>query len=206
LPIYLLLDCSASMAGEPISALEMGLQGLIGELRNDPQAIDTVWVSVITFSSVAELLAPLTDLEEIEVPKMEASGTTALGEAVELLSERIKLEVRQTKQDQKGDWKPMVFVFTDGEPTDDWEDSVDSFHKSGLAVVVACGAGPEVEDAMLKRIGHHPIRLNDIQPGTLSAFMQWVTISVTAISHSVGTGVNRAEELPALPEGVKLVP
>jgi uncharacterized protein YegL len=206
LPIYLLLDCSASMAGEPISALEMGLQGLIGELRSDPQALDTVWVSVITFSSVAELLAPLTDLEEIEIPNMEASGTTALGEAVELLSERIKIEVRQTNQDQKGDWKPMVFVFTDGEPTDEWEEAVDEFRKSALAVIVACGAGPEVDDAMLKRLGHHPIRLHDIQPGTLSAFMQWVTITVTEKSHSIGTGAKQVEELPSLPQGVMLVP
>ena len=206
LPVYLLLDCSGSMAGEPISAMEMGLQALIGELRGDPQALDTVWISVIAFSSAAELLAPLTDLEDVDVPDLDASGTTALGEAMELLSERIHDEVRQTTQDQKGDWKPMVFVFTDGEPTDDWEDPVDDFRASGLAVVVACGAGPEVDDAILKRLGHHAIRLHDTQPGTLAAFMQWVTVSVTARSHSVGTGSKKAEELPPPPQGVMLVP
>ncbi|MFO7976750.1 MAG: vWA domain-containing protein [Planctomycetota bacterium] len=206
LPVYLLLDCSASMAGEPISAMEMGLRGLIGELRSDPQALDTVWVSVIAFSSAAELVAPLTDLAEIDVPDLDASGTTALGEAVQLLSERIHDEVRQTTRDQKGDWKPMVFVFTDGEPTDDWEDPVDDFRASGLAVVVACGAGPEVDDVILKRLGHHAIRLHDTQPGTLAAFMQWVTVSVTERSHSVGSGSKKVEELPPPPQGVMLVP
>lgn len=206
LPVYLLLDCSASMAGEPIAAMEMGLQCLIGELRNDPQALDTVWISVIAFSSTAELLTPLADLEEMDVPDLEAFGTTALGEATELLSERIQEEVRQTTPDQKGDWKPMVFVFTDGEPTDDWEIPVDEFRKSGLAVVVACGAGPEVDDVILKRLGHHAIRLNDTLPGTLASFMQWVTVSVTARSHSVGTASGGMEELPPPPTGVKLVP
>jgi len=186
--------------------MEMGLQTLIGELRGDPQALDTVWISVISFSSAAELLTPLTDLEDVDVPDLDAAGTTALGEAMELLSERIHDEVRQTTQDQKGDWKPMVFVFTDGEPTDDWEEAVDDFRASGLAVVVACGAGPEVDDDILKRLGHHAIRLHDTQPGTLAAFMQWVTVSVTARSHSVGTGSKKAEELPPPPQGVMLVP
>ena len=206
LPAYLLFDCSGSMAGEPIAAMEMGLQNLIGDLRYDPVCIDSVWVSIIVFSSAVELLTPLTSVDEIEIPPLDASGTTSLGEAIDLASSQIDLEVRNTNADQKGDWKPMVFVFTDGEPTDDWEVPVDAFHKSGKAVIVACGAGPEADDEVLKRLGHHAIRLHDTQPGTLANFMQWVSVSVTSRSHSVGVSAQEPETLPPPPHAEVIVP
>ena len=206
LPVYLLLDCSGSMAGEPISAMEMGLKTLLSDLKNDPQALDTVWLSVITFSSTADQVVPLTDLKDFDVPELTASGTTALGEAVELLTEQIRDEVNQTAADQKGDWQPMAFVFTDGEPTDDWEDVVDSFRARGAATIVACGAGPEVDDEMLKRLGDTAVRLEDTQTGTLGTFMKWVTLSVTTRSRSVGTGAKEEQLLPEPPEGVVMVP
>src|SRR5437764_5828012 len=118
LPVYLLLDCSGSMAGEPISALEMGCKALLGDLRNDPQAIETVWLSVISFASTAEQLEPLTELDHFHAPPLMAEGATSLGEAVDLLAKCIGREVRQTGHAEKGDWKPMVFVLTDGDPTD----------------------------------------------------------------------------------------
>src|SRR5271169_6742584 len=106
LPVYLLLDCSGSMAGQPIAAMQMGIKGLLSDLRNDPQALETVWLSVITFASTAQQIVPLTDIHEFDAPDLVASGTTALGEAIDLLRDRIGEEVRQTTPTQKGDWKP----------------------------------------------------------------------------------------------------
>jgi len=62
LPVYLLLDCSGSMSGEPIEAVRQGIDHLLSELRGDPNALETVWLSVITFSSVARQAVPLTEL------------------------------------------------------------------------------------------------------------------------------------------------
>jgi uncharacterized protein YegL len=200
LPVYLVLDCSGSMAGEPIAAMEMGLKALLSDLRNDPQALETVWLSVITFASAAEPIVPLTDIGEFDPPDLAASGTTALGEAIDLLAERINQEVRKTTPDQKGDWKPMVFLLTDGEPTDSWEKPVEKFRVSGLATLIACGAGPEVNDATLKRIGDKVVRLKDTQPGTLGAFMKWVTASVTTASQVLGARPQGADQLPDLPQ------
>ena len=60
-------------------------------------------------------------------------------------------EVRQTTPEQKGDWRPMVFLFTDGEPTDSWQAPVERFKQANKATLIACGAGPEVNDATLRR-------------------------------------------------------
>jgi uncharacterized protein YegL len=200
LPVYLLLDCSGSMAGEPIAALEMGLKALMGDLHNDPNALDTVWISVITFASTAQVVVPLTDVHEFRPPELTAGGTTSLGEAMDLLAECITAEVRTTGPTRKGDWKPLAFILTDGEPTDDWERSAENFNLRGLATVIACGAGPEVNDETLRRLGTHVVRLKDTKPGTLGAFMKWVSASVTTTSQGLGTQGRLSDRLARPPE------
>ena len=205
LPVYLLLDTSGSMVGEPIAAMEMGIRGLLEDLTNDPHAMETVKLSVITFDSTAEQLIPLMDLGEFAPPNLMASGSTALGAALELLVERLDKEVCKQSAHQKGDWKPLVFVFTDGNPTDDWEEAVTAFHGRHQATVIACGAGLEVQDSVLKKLGDKVLHLKDTQPGTLGAFMKWVTASVTIASRTVGTNTVIENQLPGLPEDVGIM-
>ena len=45
LPVYLLLDCSGSMSGEPIEAVKQGIKALLTELKGDPQALETACLS-----------------------------------------------------------------------------------------------------------------------------------------------------------------
>ena len=59
LPVYLLIDCSGSMMGEPIEAVKVGLQTMTSALRTDPYALETVHLSVITFSQQATQSVPL---------------------------------------------------------------------------------------------------------------------------------------------------
>lgn len=195
LPVYLVLDCSGSMAGEPIAAMQMGLRALVSELNNDPFAAETVWLSVITFGSTAEQLVPLSDIITFEVPDLEAGGTTSMGEALDLLGERFTAEVRSNTSTVKGDWRPMVFLFTDGAPTDEWQEPLARFHGEQRATLIACGAGPEVRDDVLRQLSETVVRLDNTQPGTLSGFMKWVTASVTAASKSLGLGQG---EIPPL--------
>jgi uncharacterized protein YegL len=208
LPVYLVLDCSGSMMGEPIEAVRMGLRQLIGDLQGDPQALETVWLSVITFDSSAKQVVPLTEIGAFQEPTIQASGTTALGEALTLLSNCIDKEVRKTTAEQKGDWKPLVFLMTDGMPTDSWDRPADQLKKKRPGNIIACAAGPGADDSVLKRITEIVIRLQDTSPGTLGAFMKWVTASVTTTSQSVAQQGDAAVNLPAVPQdqGIQIVP
>lgn len=188
LPVYLMLDCSGSMSGEPIAALGVGVNSLVEELRQDPYALETVWLSVITFGSTADQAVPLTEIDTFAPPPLDAGGSTALGEALMLLEERLGAEVRFGSSEQKADWKPMVFLFTDGEPTDRWRDPAKRLRDSHRVNLVACGAGPAVNTATLDALSDTVIRLHDTAPGTLTSFLRWVTVAVTAASHSLGTG------------------
>ncbi|MEO5984968.1 MAG: VWA domain-containing protein, partial [Ferruginibacter sp.] len=106
LPVYLLLDTSGSMTGEPIEAVKNGVQVMISSLRQNPQAIETAFISIITFDSEAKQIVPLTDLASFQMVDIKATGTTSLGEGLKLLSTCIDNEVAKTTADQKGDWKP----------------------------------------------------------------------------------------------------
>ena len=94
LPVYLVLDCSGSMAGEPIEAVKQGIKTLISELKGDPQALETAFLSIITFDSSARQISPLTELMLFKEPQIQAGGATALGGALKVLAECITNEVQ----------------------------------------------------------------------------------------------------------------
>ena len=104
------------MRGEPIQAVNRGIQLLVKTLQNNPVALETVWVSIITFSTEAQQLVPLTEVSLLQVPKIQAGGRTAMGAALLLLNECAKSEVIRTTAERKGDWRPMVFFMSDGRP------------------------------------------------------------------------------------------
>ena len=85
LPVYLVLDTSGSMSGEPIQAVENGMQMLVSALRQDPQALESAFLSVITFNSQAKQDVPLTDLASFQMPAFKAGGSTELGTALALV-------------------------------------------------------------------------------------------------------------------------
>jgi len=206
LPVYLLLDCSGSMTGEPIEAVRQGIKYLLSELNSDPQAIETVWLSVISFDSTARQVVPLTELSKFKEPKLSASGTTSLGEALTLLLNCIDKEVRKTTKDQKGDWKPLIFLMTDGEPTDNWQGPADNVKKSRPGNLIACGAGPNVNANTLKRITEIVVMMNDYTPETFKAFFQWVSASVTTTSQKVAVKGDGPVDLPTPPPQIQIVP
>ena len=78
LPVYILLDTSGSMSGEPIEAVKNGVQVMISSLRQNPQAIETAFLSIITFDSAAQQIIPLTDLASFQMVDIKASGVTCL--------------------------------------------------------------------------------------------------------------------------------
>lgn len=207
LPVYLLLDTSGSMSGEPIEAVKNGVQALVSGLRQDPQALETAYLSVITFDSSAKQVVPLTELPQFQAPPINASGTTALGDALSLLADRIEVEVAKTTADVKGDWKPMIFLLTDGAPTDDWRRGLDKLRKIKTGNFIAC-AVDNADETVLKQITESVVKLSASDSNSMKAFFKWVTASITLSSQKVDTGqkeVTGLNDLPPPPPEVNVV-
>ena len=208
LPVYLLLDCSGSMYGEPIEAVKNGVQVLVSTLRQDPYALETAYLSIITFDSSAKQVTPLTELSAFQQPNIEANGCTALGEALSLLSTRVDQEVTKTTPEQKGDWKPLVFIMTDGVPTDDINKGLAEFKKRKFGMVVACAAGQGADTNVLKQITECVVQLDTADSSTIKSFFKWVSASVSAGSMKVeetASDMNTMSELPPPPPEVNIV-
>lgn len=208
LPVYLLLDCSGSMYGEPIEAVKNGVQVLVSTLRQDPYALETAYLSIITFDSNAKQVSPLTELSAFQQPNIQASGCAALGEALALLAQRADQEVVKTTAEQKGDWKPLVFIMTDGEPTDDLNKGLAEFKKRKWGMVVACAAGAGANTDTLKKITECVVSLDTADSATIKAFFKWVSASVSSGSMKVeetGAEATTLSELPPPPPEVNIV-
>lgn len=208
LPVYLLLDTSGSMSGEPIEAVKNGVQVMISSLRQNPQAIETAFLSVITFDSTARQIIPLTDLGSFQMIDIRATGTTALGDALRVVSNCIDNEVGKTTAETKGDWKPLVFIMTDGIPTDDWQSGLKEFQKRKTAYTVACAAGSGADTTVLKQITENVVSLDTADSQSIAKFFAWVTASIGVSSTKVedaGKEVTGLNELPPPPAELNIV-
>ena len=208
LPVYLVLDTSGSMSGEPIEAVKNGVQIMISSLRQNPQAIETAFISVITFNSVAQQIIPLTDLASFQMVDIKATGTTCLGDALKLVANKIDTEVAKTTTEQKGDWKPLVFIMTDGIPTDDWQSGLNEFKKRKTAFTIACAAGTAADTNILKQITNDVVSLDTADSTSIGKFFLWVTASIGVSSTKVedgGTELKGLNELPPPPAELNIV-
>lgn len=208
LPIYLLLDTSGSMHGEAIEAVTNGLQVMISSLRQDPYALETAWVSVITFNSNPTQVVPLTELTAFQPPVLTANGTTEMGAALKFLAERIAVEVSKGSAEVKGDWKPIIFAMTDGHATDDLQPGIDAIRQIKTGSIVACAAGPEADTGQLKRITESVVQLDTADANSIRAFFKWVSSSISVSSQKVEQGakeVGGLSDLPPPPPEVNVV-
>jgi uncharacterized protein YegL len=181
---------------------------LVSTLRSDPYALETAYLSIITFDSSAQQVSPLTELAAFQQPNIQASGCTALGEALSLLSQKADQEVTKTTVEQKGDWKPLVFIMTDGEPTDDLNKGLAEFKKRKWGMVVACAAGSGANTDTLKKITECVVSLDTADSATIKAFFKWVSASVSSGSMKVeetGSEATTLSELPPPPPEVNIV-
>lgn len=208
LPVYLLLDTSGSMSGEPIEAVKNGVQVLVSTLRQDPYALETAFLSIITFDGTARQIVPLTELASFQIPAIAASGGTGLGAALALLADKIEAEVGKTTAQVKGDWKPIVFIMTDGAPTDDWKKGLERLKKARTGLVIACAAGQGADTSVLKQITEVVVQLDTADASTIKAFFKWVSASVSTGSQKIDLvkkEVTGLSDLPPPPPEVNVV-
>lgn len=208
LPVYLLLDTSGSMYGEPIEAVKNGVQTLISSLRSDPYALETAYISIITFNSTAQQITPLTELSAFQQPTIDAGGCTAMGGALSLLAQKVDSEVTKTTADVKGDWRPLVFILTDGEPTDDLNRGIADFKARKFGMVVACAAGMGANTNTLKQITENVVQLDTADAESIKQYFKWVSASISTSSKSVedtGSEATTMSELPPPPPEVNIV-
>ncbi|MDB5013595.1 MAG: von Willebrand factor type [Daejeonella sp.] len=207
LPVFFLLDTSGSMNGEPIHALNNALSGMIHTLRSDAQASETLWISIITFDREVKEVVPLTELPSFQLPEITCppSGPTLTGMALEFLYNKVKSQVRKGTPTQKGDWRPLLFLITDGKPSDQqaYNAIVPKIKSLNFGAIIGCAAGRLADDSMLKALTDNVVHLDTADSTTLKQFFKWVSDTIEQGNKSMGTVENVS--LPPPPSEVHLV-
>lgn len=199
LPIFFLLDVSESMAGDNLRQLQHGLERLVRSLRTDPHALETVYLSIIAFAGKAKTLTPLIEVASFYPPRLPIGSGTALGVALEHLMAEIDKNVIKTTPDRKGDWKPVVYLMTDGKPTDDIKNALYRWQKyyQRQVSLVAIGVGEYAALDALRQLTDQVLHFNAQTEEDFRKFIDWVSQSVVAQSRSVSataqTGVSLAK-------------
>lgn len=208
LPVYILLDTSGSMRGEPIASVNVGLQSMLSALRQDPYALESVHLSIITFDLQAQVYLPLTPLEQVQLGQIDVpnSGATFMGAGLELLVQRAEQDILKNSPTQKGDWRPLLFLMTDGSPSDvyAYEQMIAEVKKLNFAAIVACAAGPKAKAEHLKQLTDQVVVLDTMDSSSFSQFFKWVSDTVVAGSSSAGLATSD-NSLPPPPPEVQLV-
>jgi uncharacterized protein YegL len=187
LPVYFVLDVSESMVGENIKKLDDGLNSIIRSLRQDPHALETVYVSIIAFAGKAKTIVPLIEIASFYSPRLPIGGGTSLGGGLFHLMAELDKSIVKTTPEQKGDWKPIIYLITDGKPTDSVESAIAKWKSeyANRATFVAISLGRFADIAVLKQITENVMILENTQNEDFKKFIAWVTDSVKSQSKSV---------------------
>jgi uncharacterized protein YegL len=155
LPFYLVCDESYSMQGPPLDAINQELPLIYQEIASNPVVADRARLGIIGFSTTAEVLLPLADLNDVlSIPQLSPRGATNYGAAFSLLKQTIEQDIAALKQSGHTPYRPTVFFLTDGLPTDQWhvehKNLVDRDFKA-YPTVLAFGFG-DVDATTLQQI------------------------------------------------------
>ncbi len=187
LPIYFLIDISESMVGEPIQQVEDGIATIIQALKTDPVAIETVYVSIIVFAGQAKTLIPLQEIMNFYPPKFPIGSGTSLSNGLGHLMFELRRNIIKTTAEQKGDWKPIIFLFTDGVPTDDTTAAINEWKQNWQrsSNMVAISFGQETDNNVLAQLTENVLLFKNTTVDSYKEFFKWVTASIKTSSVSV---------------------
>jgi uncharacterized protein YegL len=207
LPVYILIETAGGMRGERIEAVKNGLDVMVSKLRQDPFALESVFISLIRFDRTAEVIVPLTELELLQIPEIDIPQASPphTGEALEFLCEQVEKEIIKSNEGQKGDWRPLLFILTRGVPADKekFKAVADRVKRKNFATIVACTAGSRNSEEDMKSLTNHVVHLDTADSSTLSSFFKWVSSSIGV--GNLSTSSNEDFVLPPPPPEVQPV-
>lgn len=218
LPVYIIVDSSNSMGGEPIQAVNNSAKLINRSGKSDPEVLEKAEICYIEFNDDAEVVKPMTSFAEAVEPTFSAGGMTSLGAALDKLGECIKNDVKKgdKKTETRGDYKALVFLLTDGYPNDDWEAALNRLDRSQISFIVSCLAPHynltnEDKDRIVKdvltKVSGDPelvISLDSTNEEEIRRFFEFISASVSTQTKKINDPTNDKDEsisIPTFPDG-----
>lgn len=184
LHFFWVVDCSGSMYGEKIAAVNHAIQSTIPEMRdaaeNNPNA--QLLVRTLQFSSGASWVTATPEkIEDFTWQNLDAGGITDMGKAFDLLAAQLTIPPMSERA-----LPPVLVLLSDGQPTDDYKKSLDkllSLPWGKKAVRIAISIGQDADDSVLQEFtGNRELVLQANNPEALVKMIKWASTAASIVS------------------------
>ena len=189
-PCILVLDTSGSMgANGRIERLNEGLKAFEHSIRSDETLCQQVLLMVIGFGTTVQMLCDWTQGDSFTAPLLQASGMTAMGQAMTLAHSATE-EIRHDLQSRGIPMtRPWIFLMSDGGPNDDgWQEAAAKSRaacENRRAVVWPIAVPPDADGSALKAFARSNMNVYSIgTDANFTAIFEWLSTSLGAISNS----------------------
>ena len=202
LHFFWMVDCSSSMSGDKIGAVNHAIQECIEPMREEaagnPNA--QLYIRTLKFASGASwVTAEPVPIEEFAWEDVEANGITDLGKAFELLAGQLSMPPIPARA-----LPPVIVLLTDGYPTDDWKRPLEKLLKmpwGKKAVKVAIAIGKDADRSVLEAFTGNPEAVLDAgNPEILTHFIKWASTVASAVSNPTSNPTEESAEPQASQE------
>lgn len=194
--LFYVVDTSGSMAGDKIGSVNSAMEEAITvDLPDISTANDDaeIRVAIMQFSSGCSWITPSSGpigIGDVIWNDLHTNGLTDLGAACIELDK--KLSRNEFLESQTGAYAPVILLFSDGGPTDNWEKGLEQLKKNNWfkhAIKIAIAIGEDADKSVLATFTGTPesvIAVNDKH--TLKALIRKVSVRASEFqSHSKQT-------------------
>lgn len=179
------VDCSGSMAGSKIDAVNHAIQECIQPMKdealNNPNA--QLYVRTLKFSTGASwVTAEPVRIEDFAWEDLGADGITDMGKAFEMIAAQLEMPPMPARA-----LPPVIVLLSDGMPTDDWKRPLEKLLKmpwGKKAVKVAIAIGKDTDRTVLEAFTGNPEAVLDAgNPEILTHFIKWASTIASVVSN-----------------------
>ena len=182
--LFFVVDTSGSLQGTKIGAVNTAIREVLPELKDAGGSDIDLKVACLTFSSGCQWMysTPIAS-DSFQWTNVDADGVTDLGAACRELNE--KLSKNGFLKAPSGSVAPVIFLLSDGEPTDDFESGINllqqnNWFKHGIKVAVAIGDDAN-KDVLAKFTGNIEAVITVHTPEALRKWIRKVSITSSQI-------------------------
>lgn len=192
LDVVFVVDCSGSMAGERIGALNWAAKTVLPTIRSRAEEHPDVAVRlrVLRFATGAAFTTPRSEpIEGVVWNNLTAAGESDMGAAFRLLAQAFGAASAEPGEILP----PVIVLFSDGYPSDEADEGLAALLATdlgGRAVRVPVAIGQDADMALLRGFSSDPalapLRSHDVE--RLVGRMRWIATGPIAAAIARGAG------------------
>lgn len=179
-----IVDCSGSMYGEKIGAVNHAIQSTIPDMQDaahdNPNA--QLLVRTLKFSTGSSWVTSTpVDIDNFTWQDLDAGGVTDLGKAFDMLAAQLTIPPMTDRA-----LPPVLVLLSDGQPTDNYKKSLDKLLHlpwGKKAVRIAISIGQDADDEVLTAFtGNRELVLQANNPQVLVKMIKWASTAASLVS------------------------